>query len=490
MDSNTYSTRSLEAPELPRPVEPLEPPEVVEPPEDLAGLAAVMDQLAAADLDQLSDGALTRDTLVLRQWMDRLQGQWLRRLAAVDARAAAGADHGVPVASTAGWLGRRLRMGAGAAREAVRTARALFRGPLTRTADALMSGAISVAHAEVLAQGTRPLPDHLAADAEPVLLETAARVDPPRLRQAVGHLLQVADPDRADAQAQRRHARRGLWLAPTFEGMVAVGGLLEPEAGQTVRAALEPLARPSDAEDSRSGDQRTADALTELARRALEAGRLPKTGGVRPQLLVTVDLDTLLGRPGSLGGDLGWAGPLEPEACRRLACDAAVTRVLVTRHQPSASERCDLGRGVPADDTGATSHDPSGDRSTGGPGSTADGLQRRLRAAVSLLPPALGGAPSQPLDVGRATRVIAPAQRAALAVRDGGCVFPDCDRPLAWCDAHHLWHWVDGGPTDLDNLALVCRAHHRRVHEGGWQLARGPDGRFTATPGHRRHHPT
>ena len=85
--------------------------------------------------------------------------------------------------------------------------------------------------------------------------------------------------------------------------MVAVDGLLEPEAGQTVLAALEPLARPADANDTRSGSQRTADALTELARRALEGGRLPQTGGVRPQLPVTVDLDSLLGQP-----QAAWAG--------------------------------------------------------------------------------------------------------------------------------------------------------------------------------------
>ena len=79
--------------------------------------------------------------------------------------------------------------------------------------------------------------------------------------------------------------------------MVAVDGLLEAEAGQIVLAALEPLARPADAADTRSGDQRRADALTELARRNLEAGQLPQSGGVRPQLLVTVDLDSLLGPP-------------------------------------------------------------------------------------------------------------------------------------------------------------------------------------------------
>jgi hypothetical protein len=106
---------------------------------------------------------------------------------------------------------------------------------------------------------------------------------------------------------------------------------------------------------------------------------------------------------------------------------------------------------------------------------------------LAKLPPVLGGAPSRPLDLGRATRVVTPAQRQALAVRDGGCVFPGCSRPLAWCEAHHVRHWLDGGPTDLDNLALVCRAHHRAVHEGGWQLIREPDGRFTATPPHRKH---
>jgi hypothetical protein len=179
--------------------------------------------------------------------------------------------------------------------------------------------------------------------------------------------------------------------------------------------------------------------------------------------MVTVDLDSLLGRPGAVGGDLGGAGALDSKGCRRLACDGTLTRVLVSR-QPGQLE----GRAAGLE----------------GPG---QGPTEQLWAAMALLPPVLGGARSQPLDVGRATRVVQPAQRAALAVRDGGCVFPDCDRPLAWCEGHHLVHWLDGGPTDLANLALLCRAHHRAVHEGGWHLTRQPDGQLTATPPHRRH---
>jgi hypothetical protein len=260
---------------------------------------------------------------------------------------------------------------------------------------------------------------------------------------------------------------------------------------------LAPLAGPADAQDTRSGGQRRADALTELARRSLEGGRLPQAGGVRPQLTVTVDLDSLLGRPGAVGvgGEVGGAGPLAPEACRRLACDGALTRVLVSRQR---SDHNHSSRG-PSREAQHPIHRPSGEPQPSAPHpngdaqsvvqdpSGSDGLAGRLRAALALLPPVLGGAPTQPLEVGRASRVIQPAQRIALAVRDGGCVFPGCERPLGWCEAHHLRHWLHGGPTDLANLALVCRAHHRAVHEGGWRLQRHSDGRLTAVPPYRRH---
>src|SRR5829696_3772869 len=129
MDSNTHSTQ---------------PPgqQPGGPPPRLASLTA-----AAQDLGRLADAALAAQVLELRRLLDRLEGHWLHQLAAVDGRGAAGAEQDQEVGSTAAWLRGRLRLGAGTAASAVRTARALFRGPLTATAQALTDGELSVAHA-------------------------------------------------------------------------------------------------------------------------------------------------------------------------------------------------------------------------------------------------------------------------------------------------------------------------------------------------------
>jgi Domain of unknown function (DUF222) len=160
MDSNTHSVRPADA---------------------LTTLAAAVEGLAAQDLDGLSDAVRAERVLVLRGLVDRLEGHWLRELAALDARGAAGAEADVQAGSTAAWLRARLRMGAAAAASAVRTARALFCGPLTQTGQALTDGALSPAHASVLAHGTHELPTHLTTDAEPVLVAAARRLDPARL---------------------------------------------------------------------------------------------------------------------------------------------------------------------------------------------------------------------------------------------------------------------------------------------------------------------
>jgi hypothetical protein len=119
---------------------------------------------------------------------------------------------------------------------------------LTAVVEELAAGELSPSHAAVLAAGTADLSATTAAAAEPVLLDMAGRLDPPGLRKLVAHLRDVADPDGAEARIQRQHGRRGLWLSPTLAGMVAIDGLLEPEAGDTLLTALEPLARPASAE--------------------------------------------------------------------------------------------------------------------------------------------------------------------------------------------------------------------------------------------------
>ena len=124
--------------------------------------------------------------------------------------------------------------------------------------------------------------------------------------------------------------------------------------------------------------------------------------GERPHVVVTMDIASLERRAGRRL-DLEDVGRIDGETARRLACDSTVSRVIT-------------------------------------------------------------GAASQPLDVGRKTKVVPPALRRAVAVRDGGCAFPGCDRPSSWCDAHHVDHWADGGTTSIDNLVLLCRRHHRLVH--------------------------
>jgi hypothetical protein len=425
-------------------------------PAGLAALVAELQGLADQDPDRLADGALAERVMTLRGLMDRLQGHWLGELAAVDARGAAGADHGVQAGATAAWLRNRLRMGAGTAAGLVRTARALDRGPLAATAQALAAGELSPAHAQVLAAGTRDLPDPVAAEAEPVLVAAARRLDPPRLRRVLAHLRGSPTPTAAGAQAQRRHRQPGLWLASTWEGMVAVNGLLEPEAGQTLLAALEPLARPADSQDPAAVANAGPMPWSSWPAAAWRAAGCPRLVGAAPA-----------------AGDRRPGQPPRPPprpGRRRWWGGAAGARGV-----PAAG----LRRGGHPGAGHPPPHQPEWRWRAGGAAAGGAGV----------VAPGPWGAPTQPLEVGRTSRVVTAAQRAALAIRDGGCVFPGCDRPPAWCEAHHLVHWLHGGPTDLANLALLCRAHHRAVHEGGWRLARDPDGRLAATPPHRRPQP-
>ncbi len=246
--------------------------------DDLDALDRLLGRLAAADPTTLPDPALAERVLRLRRQADRLEAVWQRELAALDGRGAAGAETGAAAPSTAGWLRARLRLDRGAAGGHVRVARALHRGRLPATAAAALAGELSPQHTRVLADGLAGLPAGVAGAAEPVLLDAARHLDPHALRRVAEHLRAAADPQGDGERARARWERRGLQVAPTWQGLTAVDGLLDPEQGETLLAALQPLARPTGPGDPRSAPQRRADALAELCARRLRAGGCPPRG--------------------------------------------------------------------------------------------------------------------------------------------------------------------------------------------------------------------
>src|SRR5919197_3251900 len=182
-------------------------------PAGLEGLAAEMARLAPQDPADLPDALLVQQTLALHRLLDQLDGICLRLLAHADGRGAAGADHATPAPSTAAWLRAATRSGAAAAARRVHAARALFRGPLRSKGRAMVAGDLSYQHAAGLARAAPHPPPGAPPQAEPVLLDAARRLDPPRLRQVAGHPRQLLDPDRADQRERRRLERRGGWLS-------------------------------------------------------------------------------------------------------------------------------------------------------------------------------------------------------------------------------------------------------------------------------------
>jgi hypothetical protein len=98
---------------------------------------------------------------------------------------------------------------------------------------------------------------------------------------------------------------------------------------------------------------------------------------------------------------------------------------------------------------------------------------RRLACDARVLPAVLGGA-GEVLEVGAETETVTQGLRRAAELRDRGCRFPGCDRPMDECETHFVTHWSRGGLSIVDNVVLLCRHHHVLVHEGGWQVTRDP----------------
>ena len=290
---------------------------------------------------------------------------------------------------------------------------------LPKTEAAFASGAVGYQHVAVIAHAAGHVGASAVRQEEASLLQVAQTMDPGTFVGFAKSFEHRVDAAGALAEANHAYQRRYFHLGEPQDGMVRLDGILDVEGGATLKTALNALLPAPGKDDERTSGQRRADALVELGRRG-GAGGKRDGAGPRPQLIIRATVDTLAGTSGAPAGQLEGGGTVPAETVQRIACDSAISRI------------------------------------------TGQGELEHER--------------------NRATRTLPPSTRRALESRDRHCVFPGCTRPLSWCDGHHLVWWTRGGATALPNLAMLCRPHHRMVHEEGWRLVRHGDRRFSAIP--------
>jgi hypothetical protein len=337
-------------------------------------------------------------------------------LAELEATDGTVAECGRPVRS---WLIEEHQLNPADASRRVRLARRLPFAPATR--EALATGAIgpdqALVIAEVLPEITDPDTRELA---EKELLELAEFTPPNELARFVDEMKVRLELDRSSDDAyNRRYGQRNLTIAETFGGTGSLAGTLTPELREKLQLALNVVGDKAGPEDDRTHAQRRHDGLGEIVDHFLATADLPAVNGERPRLVLTMDLDALMRDLHDAWVTMPSGAKICPAVARRLACDAEVI-------------------------------------------------------------PAVLGANSEVLDLGRASRTFSTAIRRAAHLRDGGrCAYPGCRRRVV--DCHHIVWWSAGGKTTLDNAAWLCAFHHWLVHEGGWTLRRNTDGGYTWT---------
>jgi hypothetical protein len=286
---------------------------------------------------------------------------------------------------------------------------------------AARAGEITPAHVDEIVATMTKMPatvsDRDRAGAEKILVDLARQATPLEVRKAGDRLLNTFDPDGPEPKDPPERPQRELAFQEHCDGTATLKGKLDNPSYAQLRAALDPLAKPHSTEegrDTRSQWERHADALVDLIRLAMTVDEIPTHGGDRVHVAVTVDYETLKSGIGTAMLDYG--GVITAAEARMLACDCKVI-------------------------------------------------------------PAVLGTESEQMDLGRSKRIITTGQRRRLVMRDRGCAFPGCRSHAKHCDGHHIVYWILGGPTDLDNLTLLCERHHRLIHCGGWEVRMGGDGR-------------
>lgn len=407
--------------------------------------------------------------------------------------------------SCAHWLAYRTGHDLRTARDHVRVARALEELPATR--DAMSRGRLSFSQVRALTRVATP-------ETEGDLLPLAEGCPTGKLERLVRAWRKGSPQDEA-ARERERHRSRRLAVFPDDDGMYRIRGRLTPEVGALLQRALEAAgdalyrreraagetdtgnpenaARDSESGRTVGGDPGDAAAGAEGGSPAADGAAAPgdgrSDGSAEPPL----------GGRGEAAGD----GSAEPPAgaasprqrrreARRRRADAL--GLLAERALAAGFD----GEAAPVSGGRAERYqvfvhvDPETLAAGGEPGRSEleDGTRLSAETARRLACDAARvqvnrGADGEVLDVGRRARTVPPALRRALEVRDRGCRFPGCD--LRFTDAHHVTHWADGGATSLENTLLLCRHHHRLVHEEGWTVEWWDGNRVVFTDPRGRH---
>jgi hypothetical protein len=381
---------------------------------------------AGADASLCSDDELLEVVLGLeeaRRLIDAAEGH---ALAELEARKVCDTEFG---ASTRSWLAREAKLPSVVARNRVKTGVALA-GPLRSVDVALIDGRIGFDHARVLADAASGRVAEEVAAIQDTLVELADGAVFEWWRRDVMGLVDLLDQDGGHDRSKDL-AHNKLTVARTFDGVTHLAGTLTGEHGLVARQALDAKAdelfRRFSADREHCPDLEIPDRATLRALAFVELCRLGQA----------TDLDT------------------------------------------TKAPRPDVTLAVNALDPTSGAVDPEGVR-------LADETTRVLLCDPDLTPVVVDSL-GVPLDLGRTVRYATAAQRRALALRDGGCVFPGCLAPPSWCDAHHLDEYHLGGGTDLERLAGLCRHHHGVTHRRGWQMSATSDGWFCwrSPAGHR-----
>ena len=377
--------------------------------------------------------------------------------------------------SCAHWLNWRTGLDLGAAREKLRVAAAL--AELPHIAAAMACGRLSYSKVRALSRVAAP-----ATEAR--LLAVACGATAAQVERLVRGWRQADQAAQADGE-QVRLASRMLSTQVDEAGMLLLRARLTPEVGavllRAVQAALEQVPAPAAGTDGNEPTiaQRRADALGLVAESALAGELDPGNPGDRFQVTVHVPADTLAaGEPASTPPRVSAeTRAASPAASQPVAAAAHAGRETASATPHVSAEPSEASAGAGKPETPAAGLD-AGQAVIEQAGGLHLGREAARRLACDAALVALRhGANGEVLDVGRRTRAVPTALRRALLDRDRSqCQFPGCTS--RHCDAHHVVHWADGGETQLSNLVLCCRFHHRALHEEGFQVVADAAGQF------------